>query len=127
MEAEPPRVIDQVVVGDGPEGLAISPTVGYAVEVILNGSNLPHDRFYYHPRSYVSLLKIDGKKVRKVSTAEVGGLAEGVAFSPDGNYLYVGNFMDGDVTILRMQADRLVKAGSLALPGHPASMRGSNP
>ncbi len=124
MEADPPRVIDQVAVGDGPEGLAISPTGAFAVEVILNGANLPHDRFYYHPHSYVSLLKIDGKKVRKVSETPVGGLAEGVAFSPDGKYLYVGNFMDGDITILRLEGNRLVKAGALKLPGHPASMRG---
>jgi len=127
MEADPPRVIDQVVVGDGPEGLAMSPTGAYAVEVILNGSNQARDKFFYHPHSYVSLLKIDGKKVRKVSQTDVGGLAEGVAFSPDGKYLYVGNFLDGDVTILRLAGDRLVKAGTLKLPGHPASMRGSTP
>ncbi|HEX7967382.1 MAG TPA: YncE family protein [Stellaceae bacterium] len=127
MEANPPRVVDQVVVGDGPEGLAMSPTGRYAVEVILNGSNQPRDKFFYHPHSYVSLLKIDGKKVRKVSEAEVGGLAEGVVFSPDGKYLYVGNFLDSDVTILRLDGDRLVKAGTLKLPGHPASMRGSTP
>ena len=30
IEASPPRVIDEVVVGDGPEGLAISLTGGYA-------------------------------------------------------------------------------------------------
>ena len=127
MQADPPRVIDQVVVGDGPEGLAMSPTGAYAVEVILNGSNMPRDKFFYHPRSCVSLLKIDGKKVRKVSQTDVGGLAEGAAFSPDGKYLYVGNFLDSDITILRLEGDRLVKAGTLKLPGHPASMRGSNP
>ena len=125
MQADPPRVIDQVVVGDGPEGLAISPVGGYAVEVILNGSNAARDKFFYHPHSYVSLLKIEGKKVRKVSQTDVGGLAEGVAFSPDGKYLYVGNFLDSDITILRLEGDRFVKAGSLKLPGHPASMRGT--
>jgi DNA-binding beta-propeller fold protein YncE len=127
MAVDPPRVIDQVAVGDGPEGLAMSPTGAYAVEVILNGANLAHDNFVYHPHSYVSLLKIEGKKVRKVGETEVGALAEGVVFSPDGKYLYVGNFMDGDVTILRLQGDRLIQAGTFKLPGHPASMRGSNP
>ena len=37
--ANPPRVIDQVVVGDGPEGLAVSPTGGYAASLILNEVN----------------------------------------------------------------------------------------
>ena len=38
LEASPPRVIDQVVVGDGPEGLAMSPAGGYAASLILNGT-----------------------------------------------------------------------------------------
>jgi len=83
--------------------------------------------FFHREHSYVSLLRIDGTKVRKVSEAEVGGLAEGAAFSPDGKYLYVGNYIDSDMTILRLDGDKLVKAGSLKLPGRPASLRGSTP
>ena len=128
MEANPPRVIDQVVVGDGPEGLAISPAGGYAASLLLNGSGgTPKTAFYRHDKSYVALLKIDGKKVSKVAQADVGGLAEGIAFSPDGRYLYVGNFVDGDVDILRVDSDTLTKVANFALPGHPASMRGSTP
>jgi DNA-binding beta-propeller fold protein YncE len=128
LEANPPRVVDQVVVGDGPEGLAMSPTGGYAASIILNGTgNTPKSAFYRHEKSLVALLKIDGKSVRKVAEVEVGGLAEGVAFSPDGGYLYVGNFVDGDIDILRLEADKLTKVANLKLPGHPASMRGSTP
>jgi len=128
LEASPPRVIDQVVVGDGPEGLAVSPKGGYAASLILNGTGAtPKTTFYRHEHSYVALLKIDGKTVRKVAQAEVGDLAEGIAFSPDGRYLYVGNFVDGNVDILRLDSDALTKVGTLALPGHPASMRGSTP
>ena len=128
LEASPPRVIDQVVVGDGPEGLAMSPAGGYAASLILNGTGgTPKTAFYRHEHSYVALLKIDGKTVRKVGQADVGGLAEGLAFSPDGHFLYVGNFVDGDIDILRLDGDALTKLGSLALPGHPASMRGSTP
>ena len=128
LEVSPPRAIDQVVVGDGPEGLAVSPKGGYAASLILNGTGAtPKTAFYRHEHSYVALLKIDGKTVRKVAQAEVGGLAEGIAFSPDGRYLYVGNFVDGNVDILRLDGDLLTKVGALTLPGHPASMRGSTP
>jgi hypothetical protein len=33
-----------------------------------------------HEHSYVSLLKIEGKTVRKVGQLDVGGLAEGAAY-----------------------------------------------
>jgi DNA-binding beta-propeller fold protein YncE len=128
LEASPPRVVDQIVVGDGPEGLAMSPAGGYAASLILNGTGgTPKTAFYRHEKSYVALLKIDGKSVRKVAQADVGGLAEGIAFSPDGRYLYVGNFVDSDIDILRLEGDTLTKVASFPLPGHPASMRGSTP
>ena len=128
MEASPPRVTDQVVVGDGPEGLAMSPAGGYAASLILNGTGgTPKTAFYRHDKSYVALLKIDGKSIRKVGQTDVGGLAEGIAFSPDGRYLYVANFVDSDIDILRLDGDALTKVASLPLPGHPASMRGSTP
>jgi DNA-binding beta-propeller fold protein YncE len=128
MEMNPPRVVDQVVVGDGPEGMAVSPAGGYAVSVILNGTgNTPKAAFFRRDHSLVALLKIEGKTVRKVSETEVGGVTEGAAFSPDGQYLYVGNFLDSDITILRRENDKLVPVSSLKLPGHPASMSGSAP
>jgi DNA-binding beta-propeller fold protein YncE len=128
LEASPPRVVDQVVVGDGPEGLAMSPAGGYAASLLLNGTGgTPKSAFYRHEKSYVALLKIDGKTVHKVAQAEVGDLAEGITFSLDGHYLYVGNFVDGDIDVLRLDGDTLTKVASLALPGHPASMRGSTP
>ena len=128
LEASPPRVIDQVVVGDGPEGLAMSPAGGYAASLILNGTGAtPKTAFYHHDKSYVALLKIDGKTVRKVAQADVGDLAEGIAFSPDGRYLYVGNFGDSDIDVMRLEGDTLTKVANLPLPGHPASMRGSTP
>lgn len=124
MEAKPPRVIDKVVVGDGPEGLAISPTGRHAVAVILRGSNAAKSAYFYNRNGSVVLLKIDGKKVTRGNEVEVRGLPEAAVWSADGKYLYVGNFIDQDISILRMDGDTLVPTGkSFALPGHPASMR----
>ena len=125
LEAKPPRVIDHVVVGDAPEGLAMSPTGEFAIAVLLRASNQPKTAWYYNKNSSVVVLKIDGKKVTKVGEVEVGGLAEGAVFSPDGKYLYVGNYLNSDVSILKVDGTTVTDTGKrLQLPGHPASMRG---
>ena len=46
LELSPPRITDRVVVGDGPEGLAISPKGNVAVAIILAGSNNKSAYFY---------------------------------------------------------------------------------
>jgi DNA-binding beta-propeller fold protein YncE len=52
-------------------------------------------------------------------------LPEGAVFSADGKYLYVGNLIDRDVSILKVDGSTVTDTGKkLALPGHPASMRG---
>ena len=128
LEATPPRVIDQVVVGDGPEGFAISPTGEIAVAILLRGSNGNKSSFFYNRNGSVAVLKIDGKKVTKVGEVEVRGLPEGVVFSPDGKYLYVGNYMDDDISILKVDGTVITDTGkSFKLSGHPASMRGTSP
>jgi len=125
LEANPARVIDKVVIGDGPEGFAISPTGKLAVALLLKGTNAAKTAWFYNRNATVVALKIDGKKVTRTNEVDVRGLPEGVVFSNDGRYIYVGNFMDSDISILRVDEDQIVNTGkSLALPGHPASMRG---
>lgn len=124
LEADPPRVIDHVTVGDSPEGLAISPKGDLAVTVEARGSNMPKTSFFYHQGGAVTALKIDGKKVTRMGEITVGALPEAVAFSPDGNYLYVGNFIDGDLWVLMVEGTTLTDTSQrFKLPGHPASMR----
>ena len=79
----PPRVIDKVVVGDGPEGFAVSPTARWRWRSSC-GSTRPRSVFYNRNGSVVAL-KIDGKKVTRTNEVEVRGLPEGLAFSDDGN------------------------------------------
>jgi len=123
LEANPPRIIDRVVVGDGPEGLAMSPKGDLAISVILRGSNMKN-AFFYQKNGSVSVLKIDGKKVTKIGDVEVGGLPEAAQFTPDGKYILVGNYLDQDFSILKVDGTKVTDTGKrFKVPGHPASAR----
>jgi DNA-binding beta-propeller fold protein YncE len=70
------------------------------------------------------VLNIDGNKVTRAGEVMVGVLPEGAAFSADGSYLYVGNFIDKDLSVLRVDGDKITDTGArFKLPGQPASMR----
>ena len=123
LEADPPRVIDHVTVGDSPEGLAISPKGDLAVTFEARGSNMKGASFY-NPSGAVTALRIDGKKITNAGQINVGSFPEGGAFSADGQYLYVGNYIDGDISVLKVDGTILTDTGQrITLPGHPASMR----
>jgi DNA-binding beta-propeller fold protein YncE len=62
MTANPPRVLDKVVVGDGPEGFAISPRGDFAAAALLRGSNASKKAFFYNKNGSTVLLRIDGNK-----------------------------------------------------------------
>jgi DNA-binding beta-propeller fold protein YncE len=88
-------------------------------------SNNAKTDWFYNRNGSVAVLRIDGKKVTKVGEVEVRGLPEGAVFSPDGKWLYIGNFMDSDISVLRVDGDTVTNTGTLLkLPGKPASMRG---
>jgi DNA-binding beta-propeller fold protein YncE len=124
LKAQPPRVIDHVTVPDSPEGLAISPKGNLAVAADALGSNKSKEDFFYHPHGVVTILKVDGKNVTKLKDIEVGGLPEAVVFTPDGRYIYVGNYIDQDFSILKVNGTNVTDTGKrFKVPGHPASAR----
>ena len=102
--------------------MVISPKGNLAVTIEASGSNRPKDTLYYHPGGTVGVLRIDGKNVTRVGAVTVGALPEGAASSADGNYLYVGNFIDTDLSVLRVVGNQITDAGDrFKLPGQPAS------
>ena len=125
-QANPPHTIDTASVGDGPEGLAISPDGKWAAVPLLLGTTASQQAWSYTKTGVTTLMSIDANgHLRLISTLPTGAIPEGVAWSPDSTTVYVGNYADRDLSIYQVQNGALVPAGDhLKLPGQPASMRG---
>ncbi len=123
LSTQPPRAIDRIPVADAPEGLAVSPKGDVAAVASVYGSN-KKGSWFYHKNGVITVLRIDGKTVTPVKQMEVGAVPEAIAFTPDGAYLYVGNFLDQDFSILRVNGSDVTDTGKrFKVPGHPASAR----
>jgi DNA-binding beta-propeller fold protein YncE len=123
LEGEHPHVTAHLTVGDAPEGLAMAPNGKYAVVVNVNGSNMPQ-AWYHHKTGSVTVLGISGKTVTPIKTLQVGALPEAVMITPDSRYIYVGNFLDKDFSILKADGTDVTDTGkTFVVPGHPASGR----
>src|ERR1051326_5280357 len=120
----PVHVIDHVTVPDSPEGLAFSPKGDLAAAAVALGSNKSKQDWYYHKNGLATILRVNGHKVTKLKDIEVGGLPEAIMFTPDGRYIYVGNYIDQDFSILKVNGTNVTDTGKrFKVPGHPASAR----
>jgi DNA-binding beta-propeller fold protein YncE len=121
-----PHVIDLMSPGTGPEGFAISPNGKTAATPLLLGSGAkPSDWFKTKGGQLVVMSIGPNGKLTVTGKAPLGGLPEGIAYSPNSEYVYVGNYIDKDLQVFRLVNGKPVQVGpNMKLPGQPASMRG---
>jgi hypothetical protein len=92
----------------------------------LNGSaRVPKTAWFADGSGKVAVLRMDGKKMTMIKEIEVGGLSEGVVFSPHRGAIHVANRTTRDIFLLRPDGADVTDTGKrFPLPGQPASMRG---
>ena len=124
-QAQRPQIVALSTPGAGPEGFAFSPNGKWAVAPLLLGSGNKQDDWAYVRNGQAALLSVGAQgDLRVVNRLPLGALPEGVAFSPNSEFVYIGNFLDQNLQVFRIAAGRLVATGVvLKLPGQPASMR----
>jgi DNA-binding beta-propeller fold protein YncE len=121
-----PHVVDVMTPGTGPEGFAVSPDGKFVAAALLLGSGAKQSDWFKTKAGELVLMSLDQSKgeITVVSRLPVGGLPEGLAFSPKGDYIYVGNYFDSDLQVFRISGGNLKQSGpNIQLGGQPASMR----
>jgi DNA-binding beta-propeller fold protein YncE len=121
-----PHVVDIMSPGIGPEGFAISPNGKWAATPLILGSGAKDADWFKTRGGELAVMSVGpGGKLTVTGKAPLGKLPEGIAFSPNSDYVYVGNYVDKDLQVFRLDNGKPVQIGpNIKLPGQPASMRG---
>jgi DNA-binding beta-propeller fold protein YncE len=121
-----PHVVDIMSPGNGPEGFAISPNGKWAATPLLLGSGAKNGDWFKTKGGELAVMSVGpGGKLTVTGKAPLGALPEGIAYSPNSDYIYVGNYADKDLQVFRLNNGKPVQVGpNIKLPGQPASMRG---
>jgi DNA-binding beta-propeller fold protein YncE len=122
-----PHTVSLMTAGTGPEGFAIAPNGKWVAAALINGSGAKQGDWFRNPNGELALMEFDSKTGQMAvrSRAPLGGLPEGVAFSPNSDYVYVGNFFDADLQVFHIVGGTLRPVEpNIKLGGQPASMRG---
>ncbi len=124
MTVRPIRAVEYVTVGIGPEGLALSPDGRWLAVALQNGTNRPKTHPMRAEQGRLVLFSLQGARATKVAEAPTGRNTQGVTFTPDGKYLYVQNYVEQELQILRVTGTGLEDTGTrIKVKGHPASIR----
>lgn len=124
MTAKPVRTVETITVGPTPEGINLSADGKLCAVIIMNGSNKPKDSPFYNDNGKVLVYRVEQKKLTKLAEAPIGHWSQGVAFTPNNQYVLVQNMVEKEIMIFKLAGDKLEDTGQrLKMKGGPAAIR----
>jgi DNA-binding beta-propeller fold protein YncE len=123
----PPRVVNHVCIGLGPEQIVLSPDGRLAAVSLMNGSSEKPDSPFRSEHGLVRLFRRKGTDLAFLDEQPVGEVPEGLTFTADGRYLLVQNYVARSIRVFRVAGNTLRKAGDdVPVSGQPAGIRAAS-
>jgi len=113
LTAKPYRTVGTFGMPSGPEPLKFSPDGKFVAIGAENGSTKPPSHPFHQDKALLGLYAVDGKTLRKVAEAPVGGWSEAIAFSRDGKTVLVQSMRDRAIEVFRWDGKTLTRGKSL--------------
>ena len=125
LTVKPPRVVDTVgVLGSTPEGIKVSPDGSIVAVVVHNGSNRAKESPFYNDAGKLVMVRVSARMLTRVAEAPIGHWSQGVAFTPDGKTLLVGNMVEKDYWVFSWDGQTLRDTGQrVKVNGGPVAIR----
>jgi DNA-binding beta-propeller fold protein YncE len=105
------RVVDTVSVGPSPEGIACSADGRHVAVAAQNMSTVSAATPFHVGHSLLVLLRIDGKRLRRVDERPFGAWAQGVGFLGDSRTVFAQSMGERALHLFRIEGDTLRVAG----------------
>lgn len=113
-----------IQVASTPEGIMISPDGQYVGVVSHNGTGKPTNSPFYNPRGVVTVFRVQGDDLVKISENPIGRWSQGLAFTRDSRYLLVQNTVEQEIQVFGLSGNWVSDTGVwLKVKGGPAAIR----
>jgi DNA-binding beta-propeller fold protein YncE len=124
LKAAPPRSVQHLTTGTGPESVEISPDGQLLAVVTMDGSNLGPGNPHRTNAGGLYLYRRTKHGFDFSQHLKTGRIPEGVAFTSDGKYLVVQCHPDLELRIYRVRGGKVKDTGErVKVPGFPSSLR----
>jgi len=127
LTVQPFRTVQTISVGLSPEGLRWSPDGKFLAVGAQNGTTKPAASPFRQDKGRLVLLALEGKSLRPVAEAPIGGWNQGIAFSRDGKTLLVQNMVERNLSVFTWDGKTLTPHDPIALDSGPAAIMTSWP
>lgn len=124
LKANPPRAVQHLTTGSGPESVEISPDGRLLAVVTMDGSNLGPGNPHRTDAGGLYLYRRTKHGFDFSQHLPTGRIPEGVAFTSDGKYLVVQGHPDRELRIYRVSGSKVKDTGErVKVSGMPSSLR----
>lgn len=124
LKADPPRAVQHLTTGSGPETVEISPDGQLLAVVTMDGSNLGPGNPHRTDAGGLYLYRRSKHGFDFSQHLPTGRIPEGVAFTSDGKYLVVQCHPDRELRLYRVSGGKVRDTGErVKVPGMPSSLR----
>ena len=122
LKQNPPRIVDNITVGQIPEGATMSADGSYVAITIQNGSARAKSQQGYNDHGLLKIFRIKGTKLTLAAEAKVGGWGQGVVWSKNGKTLLAQSMLNKSLDVLSFNGRQLKVVGQIKVSGGPAGI-----
>jgi DNA-binding beta-propeller fold protein YncE len=123
LKSKPMKIVDNINVGQTPEGVALSGDGAYLAVNVVNGSNRAKTHPAFNDFGLLQVYSVKGTKLTKLAEAKTGHWCQGMAWSKNNKTVAIQCMVEKNLQLFSFNGRSLKPAGTVPLSGGGAGLR----